>query len=114
MSPERMTQLDKLLQAAIDASERAMELSVRNAEAVAGLAEFAAATKERLACLDNDSDRDIERGIICRKEVEGMVNDVRERVGGLRSQFNRLLGGIAVLSSLWLILIGLFLQHVIG
>jgi hypothetical protein len=114
MSPERMTQLDKLLQASIDASERAMELSVKNAEAIAGLAEFAAMTKDRLANLDEDADKDVDRGLQCRREVEGMIQTLRGSFSELKSRFNYVLGGIAVLGGLWLVVIGLFLKHVIG
>jgi hypothetical protein len=113
MSPERMTQQDKLLQRAIDTGQQAMELSAKNAEAIAGLIEFASSSKERLQRLDEESDQDTERGITCRLEVEKMISTLSEKVADLRARLNYVLGGIGALGLVWGILLGLFLKHLI-
>lgn len=113
MSPERMTQLDRLLQSSIDAAHEAMELSVQNAQNIAGLLEFANATKERLSDLGEASEVDTERGLQCRKEVESMIGGVRQQIADLKSRFNYVLGGVAVVAGLWVALFLLFIKHIL-
>ena len=112
MSPDKVAYLDRLICETIETSKKAMELTQENSLQLAMLLEFSSSVRENLKNLNEQHAEDTQRGIDCRKDVEGMVASLRKEMGELRARLNYVLGGIAISGGVISIFIVSFIQHI--